>query len=254
MPRLSGPRVGTCRPPASDGDALLEKALPPYLRSIGSGRAAKEVADRKDLSLRIWRLSPDVVTDYELPGLQRQGDTPLSDRFGTFFRSVARDRRDLEFFAVGHPLVDALGVALHRHIRGRTFLARLRTAVASPSAVMLSAWRVRGLTSGWPSGVPELAFTPTQVGVLFGSRWTCRRTKSWIAVSATKLVAALIKGDGAADLDRGAAFKCFDIEADSWSGARKGTQSDRRPDTRRLFTEQVRRKRQPLLRAVDSRC
>jgi ATP-dependent helicase HepA len=208
------------QPPANEGDALLETALPAYLRSISSERAAKKVTDRKDLSLRIWRLAPDVVTDYELPGLQRQGDTPLSDRFGTFSRSIARDRPDLEFFAVGHPLVDALGVALHGHIRGRTFLARLRTAIASPSTVALSAWRVRGLNLDGPSGVPELALR------------RLRRRVVWVAVDlstyealdlgvTTKLVAALSKGDGAADLDRGAAFTSLDIDAGIWPEAAK---------------------------------
>ena len=206
---------------SGDGDEFLERALPPYLRRISSDRAAKQVTDRRDHSLRIWRLTPDAVTDYELPGLQRQGDTPLSERYGTFSRSVARDRPDLNFFAVGHPLVDALGVALHRHVRGRSFLARLRTAAAEPGVVMLSAWRVGGLHLDGSNGVSELALR--QLG----------RRVVWVAVDLTtgdvlgsgvvpKLIAALIKGEGAVDLDRQSAFKGFDIESDRWPATVNG--------------------------------
>ena len=89
MPRLSGARVDTCRTSSSDGDASSERALPAYLRSISSDRAAKQITDRKDPGLRIWRLSPDAVTDYELPGMQRQGDTPAQRAL----RNVLSERR-----------------------------------------------------------------------------------------------------------------------------------------------------------------
>jgi hypothetical protein len=81
---------------------------------------------------------------------------------------------------------------------------------------MLSAWRVRGLHLDGPDAVPERAVR------LLGRRVV------WVALNPTtrevldagvapKLIAALVRGEGASDLDRGAAFKGFELESDSWS-------------------------------------
>lgn len=199
-----------------EGDLALEKALPEYLRSISSDRAAKEVADRKDPSLKVWRLSPDAVTDYELTGMWKSGDTPLSDRFGTFRRTVARDRRDLEFFGVGHPLVDALGAALHGHVRGRAFIARLSAAHQEPCSAMLSAWRVNGLRSDGPAALPDRALRRLRHRVV------------WVGVDlatgdpldagrVARLIKAVIKGEGVADVKREQALDHFEIAFDQWS-------------------------------------
>lgn len=203
-------RQSTC-----DGDAGLEKALPPYLRSISRDGAAKQVTDRKDVGLRIWRLSPDAVTDYELAGLQREGDTPLNDRYGTFSREVARDRPDLEFYAVGHPLVDALAMAARRHIRGRTFVAKMCTSVASPPVVMVSAWRVGYLEEDGPHAVPELALRLLQRRVV----WVIVDLTTNEALDpaiATRLVAALTKEDRVAEVDQDMAVGYIDA-AGEWS-------------------------------------
>ena len=89
--------------------------------------------------------------------MQRQGDTPLSERYGTFLRTVARDRPDLEFFSVGHPLVDALGFG-GAPSRSRTHIRRLACEPRSQRRAQSCSRLARARsTSGWARGVPELA-------------------------------------------------------------------------------------------------
>lgn len=138
----------------SVADEMLEKSVPLYLRAIGRGEAARRVTDDKDLNLRIWRLRPEEVTDYKLVGLERQGENPLRDCHGTFSRSVARDRPDLDFFAIGHPVVDALAVAVRQHIRGRSLMVRIETDTVTPGLILLTGWRVAPFN---PDGTERLS-------------------------------------------------------------------------------------------------
>ena len=100
---------------------------------------------------------------------------------------------------------------------------------------MLSAWRVRGLHLDGPSAVPELAVR--RLG----------RRVVWVALNlttgevlddgvASKLIAALVTGEGAADLDRDAAFKSFEVESDRWSATVKHIGGGRGHTWRRLPT------------------
>jgi ATP-dependent helicase HepA len=141
----------------SVGEGRLEQSLPSYLQAIGRTSAAKRVTDAKDPNLKVWLLRPEEVTEYELLGMARQDQNPLHDRLGTFSRLVARDRPDLDFFSIGHPLVDALLMAAHEHVRGRTVLAEVQTDLVSPGVFMLSAWRVQDLYSRSTAPVPERA-------------------------------------------------------------------------------------------------
>lgn len=198
-----------------EGDLALETAVPGYLRSIGGDRAAKQVIDRKDPGLTIWRLSPDAVTDYDLMGMQRSGEAPLSDRFGTFSRTVARDRRDLEFFGVGHPLVDALGAALRGHVRGRAFVARVRGTNQEPCSAMLSAWRVDGLCLDGPTALPEMALRFLRHRVV----WVgvdLATGHPFDAARIATLITAVVKGDRTADVKREQALDGFEIAFDQW--------------------------------------
>lgn len=102
-------------------DVNLEHYLPGYMRSVSRSDAARQVTDIKDANLKIWRFRPEDITEFKLPGMEREGDNPLRERFGTFNRTIARERLDLEFFSVGHPLVDALASAMNHQVRGRTF-------------------------------------------------------------------------------------------------------------------------------------
>lgn len=141
----------------SEADAQLEDALPTYLRAIGRPEAARQITDRSDVNLKIWRLRPEDVTDYKLVGLEREGSNPLKECFGTFSRPVARERHDLEFFSIGHPLVDALNLAVRDHLRGRALLLRLPAGDRSPGMLLLSAWRVSLRPTDSALVVPEPA-------------------------------------------------------------------------------------------------
>lgn len=147
----------------SVADKKLEESLPYYLRAIGRSEAARHITDRKDANLKIWRLVPEEVTDYRLVGLERQGNNPLQDYFGTFSRSVAHERPDLEFFSTGHTLVDALSIALREHIRGRSLIAKLPAGDLSPGLVLLSGWRVslrpKEGANAWPEPATRLLAT-----------------------------------------------------------------------------------------------
>ncbi|MBL0427959.1 SNF2-related protein [Ramlibacter alkalitolerans] len=153
----------------SRADEMLEKSVPSYLRAIGRGDAARRVTDDKDPNLRIWRLRPEEVTDYKLVGLERQGEIPLKDCHGTFSRSVARDRPDLDFFGIGHPVVDALAVAIRQHIRGRSLMVRIETDTVTPGLILLSAWRVVRFTSEGTESLTERALRLVRGRVVWGA-------------------------------------------------------------------------------------
>jgi ATP-dependent helicase HepA len=203
------------------GDGMLEKYLPPYFRALGRGEAARRVTDHKDINLRIWRLRPEEVSDYKLVGLERQGENPLQERYGTFSRLVARDRRDLDFFAVGHPVIDALAVATREHVRGRSLLVRIQTDAVPPGLVLLSAWRVSDLQQGGPNPIPERAL-----------RLLCNRCvwaaldlatgEALDAVVAERIVGQLMSETGAAsDLSQDGAINTFNPEQGRWSATLK---------------------------------
>ncbi|HRQ58639.1 MAG TPA: helicase-related protein [Azoarcus taiwanensis] len=203
------------------GDEMLERAVPSYLRAIGRGDAAKQVTDVKDLNLRIWRLRPEEVTHYKLVGLERQGENPLDDRYGTFSRSVARDRPDLEFFAVGHPVVDAVAMAAYEHVRGRSLLVRVQTETVPPSLVLLSAWRVSNLHQRDPDPIPERALR------LLGGRvvWSAldlETGESLDAAVAGQLANELVSETSAAyDVNRDQTVETFKPEPGGWSATLK---------------------------------
>lgn len=199
------------------GDEMLESALPSYLRAISRGGAAKRITDHKDLNLRIWRLKPEEVTDYKLVGLERQGENPLQDRHGTFSRIVARDRPDLDFFTVGHPLVDALALATQEYLRGRSLLVRVKTDSAPPGLVLLSAWRVSNLHSRGKNQVPDRALR------LLGGRTTWSgfdvATGEALEAAVANRIAHEILSETTAvlDLSRDQAVGTFKPEPGRWS-------------------------------------
>lgn len=200
----------------SVADKKLEESLPYYLRAIGRTEAARHITDRKDASLRIWRLVPEEVTGYRLVGLERQGANPLQDYFGTFSRSVAHERPDLEFFSTGHPLVDALSIALREHICGRSFIAKLPTENLSPGLVLLSGWRVslqsKREVNAWPeSAIRLLATRMVWIGLDLQTGQTLD------ASSLGALTAQLRdKESNIRDLARGQAMQAFGTSFGAW--------------------------------------
>lgn len=123
-------------------DLRIEEFFPRYMRTIGVGQVANRVTDKKDLNLRIWRLRPEDVTQVQLPGIHRNQNGQLGDHFGTFLRSVARDRPDLEFFASGNGLFEAVCSVAQNHITGRTFAVQVRNELLTPGIYILSTWNI----------------------------------------------------------------------------------------------------------------
>lgn len=129
-------------------DTRIEEFFPRYMRSIGVGQVANRVTDKRDLNLRIWRLRPEDVTQVQLPGIHRNHNGQLGDHFGTFLRSVARDRPDLEFFAAGNGLFEAVCSVAQNHITGRTFAIQVQSDILSPGIFVLSTWKICPNTTG----------------------------------------------------------------------------------------------------------
>lgn len=123
-------------------DARIEEFFPRYMRTIGVGKVANRVTDKRDLNLRVWRLRPEDVTQVQLPGIHRDQNGHLGDHFGTFLRVVARDRPDLEFFAPGNGLFEAVCSVAQNHITGRTFAIQVKHDLLTPGLYVLSTWNI----------------------------------------------------------------------------------------------------------------
>lgn len=126
----------------SDIDTHLEQFLPGFMRTVSRPDAAKKVTDIKNANLKIWRLRPEDITEIKLLGLEREGDNPLRERFGTFDRLIARERQDLEFFSVGHPIVDSLAHAMNQHVRGRCFFVSTSTNTLPKGLYFYCQWHI----------------------------------------------------------------------------------------------------------------
>jgi ATP-dependent helicase HepA len=98
----------------------LESAFVKYFQRIGPQDAARNLNDPEYPGL-VWQMSADSVNRFPLP-LQKDPATDRLPEFkGTFRRSVAQGRPDLDFFSVGHVLFDALIDSLMEQPVGRTF-------------------------------------------------------------------------------------------------------------------------------------
>lgn len=123
-------------------DARIEQSFPRYLRTIGVGTVARRVTDNSDMNLRIWCLRPEEVTQVQLPGIHRSTNGQLGDHYGTFLRTVARDRPDLEFFSTGNGLFEAVCSVAKSHIIGRTFAIKVTSNMLPSGLYVLSTWNV----------------------------------------------------------------------------------------------------------------
>jgi ATP-dependent helicase HepA len=135
---------------AHAAEARIEEAFPRYMRSIGVGQVARQIADNRDPNLKIWRLKPEDVTQVELPGIHRNASGQIGDRYGTFQRKVARDRPDLDFFTAGHALFDSVCSVAMAHITGRTFAIKFDSADLPTGQYLLTTWSVKAVASGTP--------------------------------------------------------------------------------------------------------
>jgi ATP-dependent helicase HepA len=126
-----------------NADALLGESFPGYMRTIGVRDAARKVTDRHDLNLKIWRLRPEDVTQVKLPGIHRNPNEQIQEHFGTFLRSVARDRPDLEFFSTGHALFEAVCSVARTNVKGKTFAVALKARSLPSGLYLLTTWAIR---------------------------------------------------------------------------------------------------------------
>lgn len=210
--------------PAQEGqaEARMEAAVPAYLRVLGGGKAVKQVTDTKDLNLKTWRLRPEDIADYKLRGLEREGDNPLRDRYGTFSRKVARERADLEFFTVGHPVVDALAVAAREHVAGRSFTVQVVSDAVPAGRYMIASWRPAR------AQVTEFESMPEGATRWVGDRvvWTGLDMESADQVQPSavqRLVDRICTDEASArDLTRDAALQVFQPEPGQWAATLKG--------------------------------
>jgi ATP-dependent helicase HepA len=135
---------------AHAAEARIEEAFPRYMRSIGVGQVARQTADKRDPNLKIWRLTPEDVTQVELPGIHRSASGQIGDRYGTFQRKVARSRPDLDFFTAGHALFDSVCSVAMSHLTGRTFAIQCDSADLPTGQYLLTTWTVRAVSLGTP--------------------------------------------------------------------------------------------------------
>lgn len=135
---------------AHAAEARIEEAFPRYMRSIGVGQVARQIPDKRDPNLKIWRLKPEDVTQVELPGIHRNASGQIGDQYGTFQRRVARERPDLDFFTAGHALFDSVCSVAMSHITGRTFAIQCDSAALPPGQYLLTTWAVQAVRPGTP--------------------------------------------------------------------------------------------------------
>ncbi len=100
----------------------VEEALTGYVKMVASDRSAKVRSD-EEYPDGIWVLRPDAFPRGFLP--ESVGDGVNESR-GTFRRAIAQERPDLQFFNIGHPIVDALVRSLTARTTGRTYAIDVR--------------------------------------------------------------------------------------------------------------------------------
>lgn len=115
-----------------DKERRLEQSLAKYVQALtGSGQPT--VWFNVEGNKSILTFYPENISGLEL-GLPKDSGGHFPNRTGTFIRSLAQDRPDLEFFSVGHEFCDAIFDSLLRSTKGRTYALEC----AAPSA---PAWR-----------------------------------------------------------------------------------------------------------------
>ena len=123
-------------------DRSLEFTMPNYFCAMSRPEVAKQIVDSKDSNLKIWRFQPELVTAQKLPGLDSSTENALRPRYGTFLRSVARSRIDLDFFTIGHPIVDALAAGLKTWVTGKPFFVKTSIQELNNSILLISTWSI----------------------------------------------------------------------------------------------------------------
>lgn len=102
-----------------DRERALERAFADYFKCIANARAV-HFCREPDYAEGIVLFQPEDVREVEL-GLRRTASGTLSEHRGTFYREIAQERPDLEFFSAGNSFFDAVGVSLSSAVKGRVY-------------------------------------------------------------------------------------------------------------------------------------
>jgi ATP-dependent helicase HepA len=105
---------------AQDTEAVLESAFVDFFRVISTDHSVKQVHD-PTFARGIWKFKADNVRFGQLPNLQKSQSGTLEEYRGTFRREIAQQRPELNFFAYGNELFDAVAASLTQHPTGRTY-------------------------------------------------------------------------------------------------------------------------------------
>ncbi|MGU3656010.1 SNF2-related protein [Methylobacterium fujisawaense] len=121
--------------PDESVETEIEEAFVAHFRQVATPRSVAHHGD--DRTPRgIWRFNADDVREGGLPDLRRTADgSAAARRIGTFRRSIARARRDVEFFAPGNPFFDAVAASLPARTAGRTYAIGILVPGESPDVV-----------------------------------------------------------------------------------------------------------------------
>jgi len=116
---------------SQDTEVLLEQAFVNYYRKLSGGRGVKEVNDT-EYPRRIFVFRPDEARYSRLALADTENEHSTSERRGTFRRSIAQNRLDLQFFNVGNPFFDAVLRSLSTEATGRTYAIKCDVPDHSP--------------------------------------------------------------------------------------------------------------------------
>ena len=116
----------------TEAEIGTEEAFTHYIAMVANNASARRQHD-EEFPEGIWLLRSDEFrhVQVDLPEAPRDG-AGRSYWKGTFRRDIAQARLDLQFFAVGHPLFDALTNTLTQQPTGRTYAIDVRHPGKSP--------------------------------------------------------------------------------------------------------------------------
>ena len=100
-------------------DRALEKAFCDYFEFFG-GKPAIRFKSTGEFPEGIVEFRPDQIP-VDMALLPAKANQPVHDHLGTFRRTIAQERPDLEFFSVGNELFDAVCATLRNSAFGRAY-------------------------------------------------------------------------------------------------------------------------------------
>jgi ATP-dependent helicase HepA len=147
---------------ARDLDERLEEAVTDLARKVGIGVDAEEHVEAFQVALDLGR----ELTVEALPGISLAEDKVV---LGTFWRDTAVEREEIDYFATGHPIVEALFAFLRDGPFGRSGLRAIQERGLK---------KARGLEFLFHLQAPEPE--DTSPGARVPSRQLSRFVKSWL--------------------------------------------------------------------------